>query len=179
MAGALETLCGQTYGAEQFNKLGNCTFCAIISLTLVCLPISVLWVFMDKMLIFFGQDPAISILAFNYCIWLIPTLFGYAVLQSLIHYFQTQSLIFPMVLSSITALCLHIPLCWGLVFMEIGHVGAALAIGISYWFNIVFPGLYMKQSSACQKTRIAFTSKAFLSLREFLQYAIASAVMVW
>ncbi|KAJ7975781.1 Protein DETOXIFICATION [Quillaja saponaria] len=179
MAGALETLCGQTYGAEQFNKLGNYICCAIISLILVCLPISVLWVFMDKVLIFFGQDPTISILARNYCIWLIPALFGYAVLQSLIRYFQIQSLIFPMVLSSITALCLHIPLCWGLVFkLELGHVGAALAIGISYWFNVIFLGLYMKHSSACQKTKIVFTSKAFLSIREFVQFAIPSAVMV-
>ncbi|KAG5528045.1 hypothetical protein RHGRI_028846 [Rhododendron griersonianum] len=42
MAGALETLCGQAYGAEQYRKLGTYTYGAILSLILVCLPISLL-----------------------------------------------------------------------------------------------------------------------------------------
>jgi len=87
MAGALETLCGQTFGAKQYHKLGTYTCCAIISLTLVCLPISLLWMFMDKLLIFFGQDPLISLAASKYRIWLILALFGYGILQSLVCYF--------------------------------------------------------------------------------------------
>ncbi|XLT60483.1 hypothetical protein HN873_053087 [Arachis hypogaea] len=92
MAGALETLCGQTYGAEEFRKLGNYTCCAIITLILVCVPITLMWIFTDKILMLFSQDPAISHAARAYCIHLIPALFGYAVLQSLIRYFQTQIL---------------------------------------------------------------------------------------
>lgn len=42
MAGALDTICGQTFGAKQYHKLGTYTLCAIISLTLVCLPIALL-----------------------------------------------------------------------------------------------------------------------------------------
>ena len=84
MAGALETLCGQTFGAKQYHKLGNYTCCAMISLSLVCLPVALLWIFMDKLLIFFGQDPMISLAAGKYCIWLIPSLFAYGILQSLV-----------------------------------------------------------------------------------------------
>ncbi|KAG5528052.1 hypothetical protein RHGRI_028850 [Rhododendron griersonianum] len=51
MAGALETLCGQAYGAEQYKKLGIYTYAAIVSLLLVCLPVSVLWIFLDKLLL--------------------------------------------------------------------------------------------------------------------------------
>ncbi|MED6142994.1 hypothetical protein PIB30_002818 [Stylosanthes scabra] len=100
MAGALETLCGQNYGAEEFKSLGNYTCCAIVTLTLVCLPISLIWIFMDKILLLFGQDPEISLAAREYCICLIPALYGYAVLQSMTRYFQTQSMIFPMCSSS-------------------------------------------------------------------------------
>ena len=32
MAGAVETLCGQAYGAEQYKKLGIYTYAAIMSL---------------------------------------------------------------------------------------------------------------------------------------------------
>ena len=180
MAGALETLCGQTYGAEEFKKLGNYTCCAIITLILVCLPISLLWIFMDKVLLLFGQDPEISLAAREYCIYLIPALFGYAVLQSLVRYLQTQSMIFPMVLSSIAALCFHLPVCWVLVFkFGIGHAGAALAIGISYWSNVLGLVIYIKYSSACQKTQIVLSCSALLSISEFFQFAIPSGLMFW
>ncbi|KAG5100066.1 hypothetical protein JHK82_045118 [Glycine max] len=78
MAGALETQCGQSFGTEQFHKLGNYVFCAILFLILSSAPISILWIFMDKLLVLLGQDHAISLVAGNYCIWLIPTLFGYS-----------------------------------------------------------------------------------------------------
>ncbi|KAG5528013.1 hypothetical protein RHGRI_028819 [Rhododendron griersonianum] len=83
MAGALETLCGQAYGAEQYKKLGIYTYAAIVSLLLVCLPVSVLWIFLDKLLLVLGQDPLISQRAGKYAIWLNPALFPYANLQSL------------------------------------------------------------------------------------------------
>ncbi|QHO13828.1 protein DETOXIFICATION 14 isoform X3 [Arachis hypogaea] len=119
-----------------------------------------------------------SDLARAYCIHLIPALFGYAVLQSLIRYFQTQSMIFPMVFTSIASLCMHVPICWYLVFKSgMGHVGAALAIGISYWINVIALGFYIQYSSACSKTKIVFSRNALLSIAEFFQYAIPSGLM--
>uniref|UniRef100_A0A5B6YMX5 Putative MATE efflux family protein 8-like isoform X2 n=1 Tax=Davidia involucrata TaxID=16924 RepID=A0A5B6YMX5_DAVIN len=179
MASALETLCGQAYGAKQYQKLGIYTYCAIISLIVVCFPVSLLWFFMDKLLTFIGQDPSISYEAGRYSIWLIPALFAYAILQSLVRYFQTQSLILPMLLSSCAVLCFHVPLCWALVYkMELGNIGAALAIGISYWLNVVLLGFYMKYSSSCEKTRVPFSKDVFNSVGEFFRLAIPSVVMV-
>ncbi|KAM6546422.1 hypothetical protein CsatB_027158 [Cannabis sativa] len=179
MAGALETLCGQTYGAEEYHKLGEYTWCAIISLTFICLPISLLWIYMDRVLIWVGQDPLISQAAAQYSTCLIPALFGYAVLQSLVRFFQSQRLILPMLISSCSVLCLHIPLCWILVFkLHLGISGAAFSIGGSYWLNVVFLGLYMKYSSACEKTRIKFSMEAFRHIREFMRLAIPSALML-
>jgi MATE family multidrug resistance protein len=180
MAGALETLCGQTFGAKQYHKLGNYTCCAIISLSLVCLPVALLWIFMDKLLIFFGQDPMISLAAGKYCIWLIPSLFAYGILQSLVRYIQSQSLILPMLISSCAILCLHIPLCWAMVFkLELGTVGAALSIGISYWLNVILLGFYMRYSATCKETQILFTADAFLTINEFFHFASPSTIMVW
>lgn len=138
LVGALEALCGQAYGAEQYQKLRTYTYRAIISLILVCLPISFAWMFTDKLLILIGQDPSISHVARKYSICLIPNLFSYAILQALIRCFQTQSLILPMLFSSFASLCFHIPLCWALVFKaEMGIIGAALAISLSYWLNVI------------------------------------------
>ncbi|KAH7524861.1 hypothetical protein FEM48_Zijuj06G0164000 [Ziziphus jujuba var. spinosa] len=179
LAGALETLCGQAYGAEQYQKLGIYTYASIISLILVCLPISLLWLFTEKILRLTGQDPSISFVAQKYSIYLIPNLFPYAILQSLIRYFQTQGLILPMFFSSLATLCFHVPLCWVLVFkLELEILGAALAINLSYWLNVILLGFYMKFSSSCEKTRAVFSKEVFLSIKEFFRFAIPSATMV-
>lgn len=135
---------------------------------------------MEKLLVFIGQDPSISHEAGRYAIWLIPALFGYAILQSLIRYLQTQSLIVPMVWSSIAALVFHIPVCWALVFKaNLGTAGAALAIGLCYWFNVILLLLYVSYSSTCKRTRAPFDRNTLSGMREFSRFAVPSAVMVW
>ncbi|XVF11667.1 hypothetical protein REPUB_Repub08aG0046900 [Reevesia pubescens] len=150
MASALETLCGQAYGAQQYRKLGIHTYTAIFCLILVCIPLSVLWIYMGRLLVFIGQDPLISHEAGKFIKWLIPALFAYATFQPLVRYFQTQSLITPMLISSCASLLIHIPLCWALVFKSgLENIGGALAISISNWLNVIFLALYMCDGVVC------------------------------
>ncbi|MCL7021953.1 hypothetical protein MKW94_021672 [Papaver nudicaule] len=179
MAGGLETLCGQAYGAKQYRKLGVHTYSAMISLTLVCIPISFLWISMEKLLIFIGQDPVISHEAGRYAVSLIPGLFGYAIFQPLMKYLQTQSVIVPMLLSAIATLCLHIPLCWVFVFhFGFGNVGAAFAISIAYWLNVMFLAIYVRYSASCELTRVPFSKEAFRGIGEFLSLGVPSTIML-
>ena len=136
--------------------------------------------FTEKLLILIGQDPIISHIAHRYCVCLIPNLFAYAILQPLIRYYQTQSLIHPMLFSSFAALCFHIPFCWTLVFkLKLGSSAAALASASSYLLDVLMLGVYMKHSSACEKTRAVFSKYVFFSMREFFHFAVPSARMVW
>ncbi|KAL5811706.1 hypothetical protein ACOSQ3_026656 [Xanthoceras sorbifolium] len=179
MAGGLETLCGQAYGAQQYKKLGVHTHSAIISLILACLPICVVWIFMDKLLPLIGQDPVISHEARQYSIRLIPALFASAILKPLTRYLQTQSLTLPMLFSSLFVLCFHIPVCWTLVYkLELGISGAALSFSLSTWLNVVLLGVYVTYSSACERTRSPLSKEAFLSIGLFFRLAVPSAVMV-
>ncbi|XWS75514.1 hypothetical protein CRYUN_Cryun01aG0096000 [Craigia yunnanensis] len=175
----LETLCGQAYGAKQYQKVGSYTYCAIISVLPICLPVCLVWIFMDKILLLIGQDPQIATVACKYAIWLIPALFAYAILQSQIRFFLCQSLIFPMVFITLGTLVFHIPVCWVLVFKSgLGNSGAALAIGLSYWFNVILFGFYMRFSSSCERTRVLLLKDVFSSVKEFFRFGIPSAVMV-
>lgn len=179
LAGALETLGGQAYGAEKYQKLGTYTYCSILSLLTICIPVSLLWIFVDKLLTLMGQDPQVSKVASIYSIWLIPALFADAILQSLVRYFQSQSQILPLFLSSCATMCLHVPLCWALVHKtDLGYVGAALAITISLWCNVIFLGFYMRCSASCETTRTLILEDIFVSIKEFLIFALPSAVMV-
>ncbi|GAB2280015.1 Protein DETOXIFICATION 12 [Dionaea muscipula] len=179
MASALETLSGQAYGAQQYKKLGIQTYTAVFSLVLVCIPLSVLWIYTGKILAFIGQDPIISQEAGKFMTCLLPTLFAQAVLQPLVRYFQSQSLIIPMLVSSCITLCVHIPLCWVLVFNSgLRNLGAAVAMDISMWLNVIFLSLYMRFSSACAKTRSPPSMEVLRGIGEFFRFAIPSATMI-
>ncbi|KAL3824116.1 hypothetical protein ACJIZ3_020145 [Penstemon smallii] len=180
MASALETLSGQAYGAQQYGKLGTQTYTAVLSLSIVCVPISIFWIYSGNLLLFLGQDPQISQEAGIFLMWLIPALFGFATLQPLIRYYQMQSLIFPMLVGSCITTCFHVPLCWVLVFKSgLHNLGAAVAIGLSMWLNVIILGLYMNYSPACDHTRARISIKLiFHGMKEFFQYAIPSAVMI-
>ncbi|KAM3363268.1 protein DETOXIFICATION 14-like [Capsicum galapagoense] len=179
LVGGLETLCGQAYGAQQYHKLSTYTYTAIISLFLVCVPICVLWFFMDKLLILIGQDHSISIEARKYSIWVIPALFGGAISKPLVRYLQTQSLILPMLVSSLAVLCIHLPISWAFIFkLELGNIGAAVAFSVSSWLYVLFLAIYVKYSRSCEKSRAPFSMDAFFGIREFFRLAVPSAVMV-
>ncbi|WCJ25302.1 MATE efflux family protein [Euphorbia peplus] len=179
MAGGLETLCGQAFGAGEYEKLGMYTYSAIISLIMICPPICLIWIFMEKFLILIGQDPLISNQACVYSIWLIPALFGSAILKPLTRFLQMQSVVIPMVLSSVLILIFHIICCWSFVYkLELGLKGAALSLGLSVWLNVGVLGLYVKYSSACEKTRSPVSKDAFYGIGEFFRLGIPSAVMV-
>jgi MATE family multidrug resistance protein len=177
---ALDTLSGQAYGAKLYRKLGVQTYTAMFCLALVCLPLSLIWFNMEKLLLILGQDPSIAHEAGKYATWLIPGLFAYAVLQPLTRYFQNQSLITPLLITSYVVFCIHVPLCWFLVYNSgLGNLGGALAISLSNWLYAIFLGSFMYYSSACSETRAPLSMEIFDGIGEFFKYALPSAAMIW
>ncbi|MFS7959538.1 putative multi antimicrobial extrusion protein [Helianthus anomalus] len=179
MSSALETLCGQAYGAQQYTKVGVQTYTAIFSLLIVCVPLAFVWRYTESLLLRMGQSASISYEAGKFITCLIPALFAYAILQPLVRYFQMQSMLLPVLASSIAALCLHIPLCWALVYRTgLGNIGAAVSMGAALWSNVVFLLLYMKYSPSCAKTRSPISVDVFYGMKQFFSFAIPSAVML-
>uniref|UniRef100_A0A1J3I3Q6 Protein DETOXIFICATION n=1 Tax=Noccaea caerulescens TaxID=107243 RepID=A0A1J3I3Q6_NOCCA len=178
LVGALETLCGQAYGAKQYAKLGTYAYSAVFSNVPICFLISMLWIFLDKLLISIGQDPDISKLAGSYIVWLIPALFAQVVQQPLNRFLQTQGLVLPLLYCALTTLLFHVPVCWTLVYtFGFGSNGAAFAISLSYWFSVLLLVFYVRLSSSCVNTR-RFVSDDFVScVKQFFHYGIPSAAM--
>ncbi|CAN1176093.1 Protein DETOXIFICATION 12 [Linum perenne] len=179
MSSALETLCGQAYGAKQYKKLATQTYTAIFCLLLACIPLSVLWLNMESILVFVGQDPTISHEVGKLQIWLIPCLFTYAVVQPIIRYLQAQSLVLPVLTTAVISLCFHIPVCWFLVFRtSLKDVGAALAMFLSNLLSFVILSVYVNYSPSCAKTRAPISMDVFHGIGVFFHYSIPSAVML-
>ncbi|CAN8305137.1 unnamed protein product [Cochlearia groenlandica] len=176
---ALDTLSGQAYGAKLYKKLSVQTYTAMFCLALVCIPLSVIWLNMGKLLVLLGQDHSIAYEAGRYAVWLIPGMFAFAVSQPLTRYFQNQSLITPLLITSCLVFCLHIPLTWLLVYRSgLGNVGGALALSLSLWLNATILGSFMLFSPACSETRAPPSMEMFDGVGEFFKYALPSAAMV-
>ncbi|KAH7528653.1 hypothetical protein FEM48_Zijuj05G0094900 [Ziziphus jujuba var. spinosa] len=127
---------------------------------------------------FSGQNASIAAEAGNYAIFLIPSLFGYAILQCQIRFLQSQNMIFPLLLIAGFTTLFHIFVCWVLLFESgVGNRGAALANSISYWINVISLVLYVKFSSSCAKTWTGFSKEAFHDIISFLRLAVPSASM--
>lgn len=179
MASALDTLCGQSYGAKQYHMLSIHMQRAMLILLIVSIPLATIWAYTGTILMAVGQDPEISQEAELYARFMIPSLFAYGLLQCLVRFLQTQNIVFPMMLSSGITTLLHVLVCWFLVFKSgLGSKGAALANSISCWINVLLLALYVKFSSSCSKTRTGFSKEALHNIPSFLRLAIPSAVMV-
>ncbi|CAN0892297.1 Protein DETOXIFICATION 12 [Linum grandiflorum] len=179
MSSALETLCGQAYGAKQYKKLATQTYTAIFCLLLACIPLSLLWINMESVLVLVGQDATISREVGKLQIWLIPSLFAYAMVQPIVRYLQVQSLVLPMLTAAVISLSFHLPVCWFLVFRtRLRETGAALSICLSNWLTFFALAVYVKYSPSCAKTRAPISMEVFRGIGVFFRYAVPSAVML-
>jgi multidrug resistance protein, MATE family len=180
MASALDTLCGQAFGAGQYHLLGIYMQRAMLLLTLASVPLAVAWFYTGRILLLFGQDPAIAAEAGAFARWMIPALFAYGPLQCHVRFLQTQNVVVPvMAAAGATAAC-HLAVCWALVSgLGMGSRGAALGSAVSYWVNVAVLAVYVRVSPRCTKTWTGFSTEAFRDALGFLRLAVPSALMVW
>ncbi|PON56814.1 Multi antimicrobial extrusion protein [Parasponia andersonii] len=179
MGSALETFCGQSYGAKQYRMLGVHMQRGMLVLLLVSIPLAFIWANAGQILVFLGQDPEISAEAGRYARFMIPSIFAYAVTQCHTKFLQTQNNVVPMMVSTGVTTFLHVFICWTLVFKSgLGNRGAALANAISYWVNALSLIIYVRISPSCKNTWTGFSSEAFHGIPKFLKLSIPSAVML-
>ncbi|KAH0783945.1 hypothetical protein KY290_003543 [Solanum tuberosum] len=69
MSSALDTFSGQSYGAKQYHMLGILMDRSMIILSLLCIPLAVIWENTGSILMFLGQDPSISDEAGHYALY--------------------------------------------------------------------------------------------------------------
>ncbi|KAL4179307.1 hypothetical protein AMTRI_Chr13g119390 [Amborella trichopoda] len=178
MGSALDTLCGQAYGAKQYHMVGVHAQRAQFIFLIVGILISLILYNTEDILQAVGQDALLSKEAGSYAIWMIPTLFPYSLIQTLTRFLQTQNDVLPIMLSTGITSLLHLPICWVLVSKSgFGAKGAALANSVSYFLNVILLSLYVNFSASCVNTWTGFSMEAFQDIAQFFRLAIPSTVM--
>ncbi|CAN0891333.1 Protein DETOXIFICATION 16 [Linum grandiflorum] len=179
MGGALETLCGQAYGAKQYKMVGIHAQRGMLVLAILSVPISVLWGFTGPVLKILKQDRAISQMAGQSAPWLIPSILPFAILQCQTKFLQTQSITHPQMAGTALGCLVHGLSCWVLIYrFRMGNSGACLANGVTYWAIVIVLAGYIKFSSPCQDTWKGFSFKSARGLASFLKLGVPSALMM-
>ncbi|KAL2467146.1 MATE efflux family protein [Abeliophyllum distichum] len=179
MGSAVETLCGQAFGAGRYDMLGLYLQRATLVLFLFSLPITLVYIFSKQLLIFIGESENVASLAAVFVYGLIPQLFAYTINFPIQKFLQAQSIVAPSAYISLATLGLHLLLCWVLVYkIGLGVLGASLVLSFSWWIIVSAQFLYILWTPKCETTWSGFKWEAFTGLWEFVKLSIASAVML-
>uniref|UniRef100_J3LQE4 Protein DETOXIFICATION n=2 Tax=Oryza brachyantha TaxID=4533 RepID=J3LQE4_ORYBR len=179
MGSAVETLCGQAFGAHKYDMLGVYLQRSAVLLTLTGVPLAVVYAFSEPLLVFMGQSPAIARASAIFVYGLIPQIFAYAINFPIQKFMQAQSIVLPSAYISAATLALHVLLSWLVVYkVGLGLVGASLVLSVSWWVIVAAQFAYIVASPTCRHTWTGFTSQAFAGLWDFLKLSAASAVML-
>lgn len=144
MGSALETLCGQAFGAGQVHMLGVYLQRSWIILISTAIVLSPLYVFANPILRLLGQDEQIAQLASEFTLALLPRMFAMAVNFPTQKFLQAQSKVGVMAWIGLVALIFHVFLLWlFIVFLDWGQGGAAAAVDISNCFIAIAQIVYV------------------------------------
>uniref|UniRef100_A0A5B6YM55 Protein DETOXIFICATION n=1 Tax=Davidia involucrata TaxID=16924 RepID=A0A5B6YM55_DAVIN len=179
MGSAVETLCGQAYGAHKYDMLGVYLQRSTILLMSTAIPVMMIYIFSKPLLLLLGESTAIASAAAVFVYGLIPQLFAYAANFPIQKFLQAQSIVVPSALISAGTLVFHLLFTWLVVYkFGWGLLGASLVLSLSWWIVVVAQFVYILVSPRCKKTWTGFSVQAFSGLWDFLKLSTASAVML-
>ncbi|XP_058220319.1 protein DETOXIFICATION 40-like [Rhododendron vialii] len=179
MGSAVETLCGQAYGAKKYPMLGIYLQRSTILLTITGLLVALIYVFSKPILILLGQSTEIASMASIFVYGLIPQIFAYAVNFPIQKFLQAQSIVNPSACIAASTLVFHLILSWVVVFkLGLGLLGAASMLSFSWWVLVIAQFVYIVRSEKCKHTWAGFSVQAFSGLPSFAKLSVASAVML-
>ncbi|KAK4276849.1 hypothetical protein QN277_014954 [Acacia crassicarpa] len=178
MASALETLCGQAYGAKQYHMLGIYMQRSWIVMFLSSILLLPMFIFATPILKFFGQPNGLAEQSGLVAIWLIPFHLSFPFQFALQRFLQSQLKTAVIAWVSGMALAIHAFISWVLVYkMKVGIVGTALTLDFSWWVSVVGLLAYVV-FGGCPHSWNGFSVEAFVGLWEFFKLSGASGVML-
>ncbi|VAI63273.1 unnamed protein product [Triticum turgidum subsp. durum] len=177
MGSALETLCGQAFGAGQVAMLGVYMQRSWIILTASAVLLSPLYIFAGNILRLLGQEEAIAAAAGEFTLRIIPQMFALAINFPTQKFLQAQSKVAALAWIGFAALIAHVGLL--ALFVSLlgwGVAGAAAAYDISSWLTALAQVAYVV--GWCRDGWTGLSRAAFNELWAFVKLSLASAVML-
>lgn len=180
MASAVQTVCGQAYGAKKYAAMCITLQRAIILHLGAAVILTFLYWFSGDFLKLIGQVESIALQGQVFARGLIPQLYAFALSCPMQRFLQAQNIVNPLAYMAVGVFVLHVLLSWLVVYvLDYGLLGASLTLSFSWWMLVLLNGLYIILSPKCRETWTGFTMRAFVGIWPYFKLTVASAVMLW
>ncbi|XP_021274275.1 protein DETOXIFICATION 41-like [Herrania umbratica] len=180
MASAVQTVCGQAYGAKKYAAMGIICQRAIVLHIGAAVLLTFLYWYSGAVLKAIGQSESIAEQGQVFSRGLIPQLYAFALSCPMQRFLQAQNIVNPLAFMSVGVFLLHSLLSWLVInVLEYGLIAASLTLSLSWWFLVVATGLYIVLSPSCKETWTGLSIKAFKGIWPYFKLTAASAVMLW
>ncbi|KAF9603577.1 hypothetical protein IFM89_037076 [Coptis chinensis] len=177
LASGLEPFCSQAYGSKNWDLMALSLQRTVMILLFASMPISLLWMNLEKIMLFMGQDKEITSMAALYCIYSLPDLLTNTLLQPLRVYLRSQGITKPMMLCSFVAVLFHVPLNYLFVMvMKMGVPGVAIASVLTNLNMVILMTGYVYVSGVCELRWKVDIGSVFDGLSPLLKIAIPSCL---
>ncbi|BBG99804.1 hypothetical protein Prudu_009612 [Prunus dulcis] len=179
MASAVQTVCGQAFGARKLREMGIICQRAIILHLGAAVLLTFLYWWSGPILRAIGQAEDIALEGQVFARGLIPQLYAFAINCPQQRFLQAQNIVNPLAYMSFGVFLIHILLTWLVVYVvEYGLLGAALTLSLSWWLLVITYGLYIILSPKCKETWTGFSWNAFKGIWPYFKLTLSSAVML-
>ena len=179
MASALETLCGQAYGAKQYHMLGVYLQRSWIVLFLSSIFILPVYIFTTPILNILGQDESIAQVGGYIAQWLIGVMLSFIVCFTCQVFLQSQSKNMIIAYLAAFSIAIHLLLSWLLtVKYKFGIPGALSSTLLAFWIPNIGQLMFV-MCGGCRETWKGFSSLAFKDLWPVVKLSMSSGVMLW
>ena len=180
--GTIETYVSQSFGSNNTYMCGVQLNRGRIIATIMFVPIAVLFYFVDNVLIAVAQDPEISRIARNYITWSLPGLYCVCQFDACKRYLQSMRFSFVSTYTQIITTLLHF--FWTTLFiswLDLGVLGASIALNITYCSNFILQELYIhvyKREFFKPYKAPIFEEESFLDWGAYLKLAVPTTFLM-
>ena len=90
LIGAMDTLCGQAYGAGEYRTCGILLQRGVLVSLVVLAPILLGWAYIQQPLLWLGQSPDLVTATSRYLMYISPTLVAQVLSECVVKWMSTQ-----------------------------------------------------------------------------------------
>ncbi|KAL0888192.1 hypothetical protein Bca101_012175 [Brassica carinata] len=178
MASALETLCGQAFGAKKYDLLGVYMQRSWIVLFFVSILLLPMYFFATPILKFLGQPEDIAELSGTAAVLAIPLHFAFVFILPISRFLQCQLKNEVLAITAGVILAVHIFVSWLFVYgLKLGFIWTMITFSLAWWLNVIILFIYIVWGG-CPLTWTGFSMEAFTGLWEYAKLSVSSGIML-
>ncbi|KAJ4961540.1 hypothetical protein NE237_021450 [Protea cynaroides] len=178
MSSALETLCGQAFGARHCHMMGiylQRSWIVVLVSATILLPV---FIFTSPLLKLIGQADELAVEAGKISLWFIPILYYFVFSMTMQKFLQAQLKNMIIGWLSSASFVVHLILSWLFVYkLSLGVPGAMGAMIISTWLMVIGEFVYIF-GGWCPESWRGFSKSAFTDLWPVAKLSLSSGVMI-